>query len=326
MKKIFISIGLMYFLVCSIEGKIVEKIIAAVNNDIITLTELEQQFKFYLTAKRKESVTIEEEKDIKNKLLEGMIEDKLIEQEAVAEKVGISVGEVESALKRRKEMARSEAEFEQALEMQGLTVDSYKEKLKIELMAGRLIEEQVGQREWVDDKEVEEFYKSNKEKFKESENIKLSHILIVLDANTSQDALKEANKKIEKIKGLLKQGKDFAAVAKEYSEDSGTKELGGSLGMLKREDLSPDFQKAVSNLKTGEISDAVRSPSGLHIFKLDEEMPSKQLLLLDEVGYGKDKRTLKEYIRMLLIEKRRQDKLKEWVNKLKEKSSIEIKL
>ena len=123
-------------------------------------------------------------------------------------------------------------------------------------------------------KEMEDYYQNNREKFGQPKRIKVRHILIRFDPKDSE-AMAKARKKAESIREEAMKGKDFAQLAKQYSEDPGTKAQGGDLGYISRGQVVPEFEEAAFSLKVGGISNLVQTPYGSHILKVDEIQEAK---------------------------------------------------
>ncbi len=123
-------------------------------------------------------------------------------------------------------------------------------------------------------KEAENYYQSNTEKFVQPKRVKVRHILIKADAK-DPDALAKAKEKAESIRKEAAAGKDFAQLAKQYSEDPGTKNQGGELGYISKGQVVPEFEEAAFSLKAGEISKVIQTAYGLHILKVDEIQEQK---------------------------------------------------
>jgi peptidyl-prolyl cis-trans isomerase D len=131
----------------------------------------------------------------------------------------------------------------------------------------------------IGDKEIEEYYQANREtKFHKAKEVKARYILVrsTADAKQKSDAQTRANRIVSEARG----GKDFAQLAKQESADS-TAAKGGDLGWLTQEQLPPPLDKAVFNLRKGEISDAIETPAGFHIVKVDDIKEAKTQSLQD---------------------------------------------
>ncbi|MBP7793298.1 MAG: peptidylprolyl isomerase [Candidatus Goldbacteria bacterium] len=122
----------------------------------------------------------------------------------------------------------------------------------------------------IDVEKMKDYYAMHKNDYRKPEQIKASHILIIPDASpTSPTGLtdEQASKLAEEIYKKIKSGEDFSALAKKYSRDTGSKDKGGDLGWFKKGEMVPEFEKAAFALKTGQVSEPVKTQFGYHIIK-----------------------------------------------------------
>ena len=126
----------------------------------------------------------------------------------------------------------------------------------------------------VKDDEVAEYYALHKDdKFTEPEQVRARHILVKTAADAGPDAKAAARKKAEELLAKVKAGADFAALAKERSEDAGSAANGGDLGLFTRGRMTPAFEEAAFALQGGGLSDVVETPFGFHVIKVEEHRP-----------------------------------------------------
>ena len=126
-----------------------------------------------------------------------------------------------------------------------------------------------------DDSVLKERYEKEKARFVTAEQREASHILTKVGGNGSPDDQKAALAKAQDIERQLKDGKDFATLAKEYSDDLGSKKQGGDLGWLDRGVTEEAFENALFALTKGEVSAPILGSEGYHIIKLDDVRPGK---------------------------------------------------
>ncbi len=127
----------------------------------------------------------------------------------------------------------------------------------------------------INEKEVKEYYEKNKENYKEPEARHIRHILIYLSRDADNATEEKAFKKANEIREKLLKGANFEELAKMYSDDTGSKEKGGDLGIIRKGQTIPEFEKEIFKLKIGEISTPIKSPYGYHIVKVEEIIPEK---------------------------------------------------
>jgi peptidyl-prolyl cis-trans isomerase D len=122
--------------------------------------------------------------------------------------------------------------------------------------------------------DIRDYYESNTEKFKEPKTVQARHILIKVDQNAKPEAVESARQRAEDVLKLAKEGQDFAALARQYSEGP-TKTKGGDLGTFRREAMVKPFADKAFSLKAGDISEPVRTRFGWHIIKVEKVNPAK---------------------------------------------------
>lgn len=270
------------------QAEIVERVVARVNDEIITLTELEKTYR-----ELKSAFLGEGRLPSRRELLERMIENRLLLQEAKRQEIKVSEGEVQENIERVKSTFLSEKAFKMALEREGIKIEDLKKRYEEELMIKKLIDREVKPEVEVTKKEIKDYYEKNKRRFREEERVKIRHILF------------EDYSQAEKASKRIKSGTNFEEVAK-----------GGYLGSFKRGQLDRKIEEVAFGLKEGEISQIIKTESGYHIIKLEKK----------EKASLKDLSEVKEVIRNILSSQRVERKLEEYLKKLKAKQEIEINL
>lgn len=311
-------------------AKVVNKTIASVNNEVITMEDfnkktapmLEQYRRVYKGADIEDKI-----KEMKKELLQQMVEEKVLRQEAKNAKIVISKQDIQKGVdevKKRFNPADDFKEYKDELAKQGYTEKGFENDIKEQLMVMKLIEKEVKDKVAPPtEDEVKKYYEDHKADMKQEEQVKASHILIRCDEKADLKTQSEALKKIQDVQAKLKKGEDFAALAKQYSEDPGSKDNGGDLGFFTKETMVPEFSKAAFALKPGQVSDIVKTPFGYHIIKVTETKPAKMLTLDDEVGVGGEKKVkVKDYLQNIVYQEKMEKKFEEWMKGLREKAKI----
>ncbi|WP_419871141.1 peptidylprolyl isomerase [Candidatus Pristimantibacillus sp. PTI5] len=183
--------------------------------------------------------------------LENIITQELIAQEAKAASIEVTDADIDSEIDLIKKSFGTEEEFTATLAQYNMTLESLKKDTKINLTIRKILEPKTD----VTDEEVQQYFDANKETLGTPEQIQASHILVA----TKEEA--------DAILAELKQGGDFAAIAKEKSIDTGSKDKGGDLGFFGKGDMVAEFETAAFALKINEISGVVQSEHGFHIIK-----------------------------------------------------------
>jgi peptidyl-prolyl cis-trans isomerase C len=173
----------------------------------------------------------------------------------------------------------------------------------------------------VADTDIKKFYDDNPSKFEQPEQVRASHILLSTrnpetNKDLSDDEKAAKHKKAEEVLKRARAGEDFAKLAKEFSDDPGSRDKGGEY-QFSRGQMVSEFETTAFSLKTNEISDIVTTQFGYHIIKLSEKIPAKKVEL------AKVTSDVKEYLTQQEMQKRQQD-VQDYLAKLKKDSAVEI--
>ena len=321
MKKVLFRIGIILLLMCGAVSKIeavVDRVVAVVNQEVITLSEVEKWVSPLLGEIPTEDRLERRQKinEVRRKVLESLIEEKLLDQEVKKSGVKVPSKEVEAALedfKRRN--AVSQEDFEKALAKEGLTFDAFRKQIEKRMLRTKLIQWSVKSEIKVGEKEVKDFYEANMGLYRSNEVYRPSHILFIIPKDATPEEIREIRTRCQKVLDKIKRGEDFGEMALLYSEDTSSKSR-GDLGYFKKGELLPAFEKEVLRLRVGEVSGIVRTDFGFHIIKL-----------LDRKGGGPlPLEEVKEKVKEDYYQKEREKAFRQFISTLKEKSVIEIKL
>jgi len=213
--------------------------------------------------------------------------DLMIEQEVVrqaAERQGIEVRgeEVDAKIAELRSLFDSPEAFARRLETEGFTEESYRKHVAGMLAGGKYMDAIRVAVPAVTDEELEAYYRDNEYRLTFPEEVRVRHILLTWKRLGTQDDRAAIREQMMPILERARKGEDFAALAREYSEDSETKGKGGDTGFFHRGQRPPAFEQVAFSLKPGEVSDMVETPFGLHIIRLEEHRPAR-LLPLEEV-------------------------------------------
>jgi len=166
----------------------------------------------------------------------------------------------------------------------------------------------------VSEKEAQEYYLSHRRDYKIPERIKVRHILIRVPEGADEKTEKKALSRAQEIRKKLLSGADFGELARRYSEDPGTKDRGGDLGLFSRGQMIPEFEEAVFKLKVGKISSPIRTRFGYHIVRVEAKIPA------EIPPYAK----VKERVVQDLLEAKKEKKLSALLRELKKKYPVEV--
>ncbi len=297
----------------------IDRVVAIVNGEVITLTELNEAVSFTLKDTEGTINFDGAEKDpaeIKRKVLDRLIDNKLIEQET--KKMGIVVyeKEIDNALENiQKENSISRKELVEKLESKGLSLEKYKEQIKRGMEKMMLVNREIKSRVVVNEDELRKYYTENMDSFKVITEVRVQHILLSIPPNADEAKIKDVYEKARELLVKLSNKEDFGKLAEMYSQDISL-DSGGDMGWFKRGEVTPFLEKVVFSLKVGEVSDIIRSGLGLHIVKLMDRK-EEGVRPFEEV-----RDEIKDTIYVKKVEK----EFKEWSEGLRKRSFIKVKL
>ena len=302
------------------KGKVVEEIVARVNNDIITLSDYEKA----QGALRQEiaqdcpsctpAQVDERFQEHRKNLLRDLIDQSLLVQRG--KDMGISV-ETElvkrlDAIRQQNNLPSMEA-LEKAVESSGIGWEEYKTQLRNGLLTQEVIHKEVGSRINVGNDEVKKYYDEHQSEFNRPETVYLSEILISTDGKNPEE-MPALEKKANDLLARVKKGEDFAELAKRHSDGSTAKQ-GGELGAFEPGQLSKELEVVVFKMNRGDVTDVIHTKSGFEILRVDEHY---------KAGLQPLEKVQNEIVNKLYSD-RMQPELRRYLAELREESYLVLK-
>jgi len=294
------------------EGKVVEEIVARVNNEIITTSELEKA----------RSIAVEEAQQecsgrCTPEQLQVAVEDRqkfalrdLIDQSLLAQRgkdMGVNVeGDVVKQLDqvRIQNKLESMEKLESAVTKEGLNWDDFKNNIRNKLLTQEVIRREVGSHITIGRDDAMKYYEEHKKEFVKPEQVALRAIEISTDAKKESD-LADLKKKADDMLRRIKDGEDFATLAKRFSDGS-TAQQGGYLGVYKRGELSKQLEDQVFAMKKNQLTDVIETKQGYLILQVLEryeegEQPFEKVEneIMDHLYSERMEPALREYLKTL---------------------------
>lgn len=297
---LFILAIVLFLFLLSAKGFANDKIVAVVNNEIITQKDLDDFKNFMylqLSAEYKDKELEEKIKEALPEMLNRLIEDKLILQQAKKDSIPLDEVRVKARMAEIKSRYPSEAIFQEILIKQGLTQADIESKIRDQLLIFRMVESEVKNKIIISPREVTDFYESNSEKFIQPEGRKVISLI-----TENEDAAKKALT-------CIQAGSDFSTVSKDYSLDL------NNLGIINKGQLVKEIEGVIFNLNKGGISDLVKLDKSNYIFKVEEILPERTYELSE----------VQDRIYNYLYESKTKERLIEWLDGLRKKSYVEFK-
>jgi len=300
MKRIISLLVLAFFFFFAVPGlHAQDKVVAIVNNEIITQKDLNDFFNFTRMQYSRDfqGKALEEKAGaMKQDLLQRLIEDRLILAQAKNEKIAVDPERIKAKINEIKKHYPLEAEFERDLAKQGLVQADLENKIGEQMLMYNVIEQKVRSKIAVSPEEITSFYNQNKRQFLKPEERALTIIIL---ANEDQ---------AKAVSYQLRLGAKLEALAEKYLFTT------DKLSALQGQELRSEIEEAVFKLGIGEVSDPVKIDQQYYVFKLDNIIGSRQLSL--DQAQGK--------IQSYLLEKKLQEALAKWLDELKKQSYLKI--
>lgn len=288
-------------------------VIARVNGDAIDKSEFQKAVRRVET-QAGGTVPPAQRDRIYRDVLDQLVGYRLLAQEVAKRKLTIPDAAVDQRVAEMRQQFPTEEAFRQTLERQQATLDELRSNIRLQLSIDKMLEGELGPQISVTPEAIAEFYQKNPDKFQQAERVHASHILIAVPKGADATASAAARQKATEVLKEVKAGKDFAALAKQYSQDPGSAPNGGDLGFFQRGQMVAPFSDAAFGLKPGDTSDIVQTPFGFHIIKVLEKQPPSTVPL----------DTVRPQIASFLENQQRLEQTRIFVNGLKARGKVEI--
>jgi peptidyl-prolyl cis-trans isomerase SurA len=301
-------------------GVTVEQIVARVNDQIITSSDYEQAMKQLDDEARQHGATMQQISDTHKDLLRTLIDQQLWLSKG--KELGIT-GETElinrlNEIRKQYNLATLE-DLQKAAEEQGVSFEDFKANIRNQIVTSEVMRDEVGRRITITPGEAERYFEEHKQDYAQPESERLSEILVSTgtpSADGQDDPAKvaAAKAKADDIEAKLKGGADFAQLAR-TSSDGQTAAQGGDLGAYKRGQLAKVFEDATFDLKSGDMTEPIRTRQGFVIFKVVQHIP----------GGVPAFNNVEQQVEEAYYESRMEPAIREYLTKMREDAYIEIK-
>lgn len=246
------------------------RVVAIVNDDIITLFELNKKMR-EMTGVAPEDLQFKDANkylETRRAVLELLIDERIAQTKIAELGISVSAKEIDSTIEKMKSDNHwTQEELVAALKDEGISFERYRDNIKKELERIRLINLEVKSKIIIRDEQIREYYEKNKTDFEGKGEVHLAGIFLLREDPKDRNEITGLLKKGEGILAGLKKGEDFGRLARQFSRGPGAKE-GGDLGRFKFSQLEPELQKALQELPEGGITDLIIRADGIQIIKL----------------------------------------------------------
>ncbi len=296
------------------EAKLVERIVAVVNDSIILQSELDRSIKNLKKEMKKQSrlKDLGSPKEIQKNVLDQLINEKLVESEIETRGLKANDAMIDRAIAgvMQQNGIRSTDELKKALEQEGLTLETYRSNLKRQIETSQLMNDAIRPRVQVTDEDIQAAFRREQ---LDSEKTWLWKTRMIF---LSKSSSKQAKKNISRLKRRIEAGVPFSQLAKTETEGPG-KEKGGLIGNVNPDEMLPALGKELKKLKPGETSPVIETPEGYYLLQLVEKVSEKTKALSE---------TRKKALEAELTERETAREFDSFVRALRDKAHIKVNL
>ena len=287
-----------------VKAEIVDKIVAIVNDDIVTLVDVQKGAAPYIKNITASGYSQEKQdemiKNVNEDILNSMIERTLTRQEAERYGIVISEEEIDNAvesIKARKSLTQKE--FEEALGYEGMNIVEFRENIKKQILQAKIINVAVKSKVVITESDIKRYYSANDQKYAGKQKHHLRNILM------------EDMEKISQIKQRLDENQSFIILAKQFSMASNASD-GGDLGLFDITNFSKEIKDSISKLSKGQYTDVISTAQGFQIFYLQD------IVLEGKQPYEQASKEIQE----ILYQQQVEETFKTWLEILKKNAHI----
>lgn len=300
------------------ETELVDRIVAVVNNEIITLYDLNRTFAPYATNIRALKYPPEKERQtlfqVRQDILEQLIESMLADQQVKQNQITVSENEINKAIERIKESRQfTDEQLRQGLASQGMTMEEYRQEIQEQILRNKLVNREVKAKIVITKEDIKKYYENHREKYAGEKKYYLWNMFAKVPSGSSSSERNNARNRIEAILVKLQQGQSFESLVDELKKSSSAVK-GTDLGLYRLEELSEQLRQVVKKMKTGEVSAVLDTNFGYQILYI-QKIEESQAQPLEAVESEIDDLLYAELV---------DTKYREWLEQLRVQSHIRI--
>ena len=313
---ILLFIGSILLFHSSVSGEICNRVVAIVNDEVITLYELNTMIQAFTGIPSEQLKNKSEEMYLKTrqKVLDDLIDQKIGLEKIKELEIKVTAKEIDQAIERiKRDNQLTQEGLLAELKAQGSDYESYRESVKNELERIQLINYEVKSKIILRDEEIEKYYNTHRDEFTSEGKVRLALIFLKQKDPADKNEARALYQKAQDILSMIKDGKNFADLARKFSSGPGASE-GGDLGVFKMSELNPEMAAIVKDLSAGEVSKPIIRPYGIRIIKVEEK----------DGGGEKPLDQVRNAIQTILYRKELDKRYSAWIKELRKKAYIKI--
>ncbi|AVI64153.1 peptidylprolyl isomerase [Halomonas sp. GFAJ-1] len=300
----------------STQRQMLDNVVAVVNDGVIMRSELNDRINQVEQQAEAQGGSLPPRSQLAQQVLERMVMDEI--QLQMARQANLSVDDTELNRQLRTIAESNDMtldEFADAVEADGMSLADVREEVRREMLMRQIQQRRISQRVSVSDREVERFISQQQDTQQGQsfiEETRARHVLVELTPNRDEN---QARARAEQARQRLQQGEDFAAVAREFSDDRGSAMNGGELGWVRPGQTVPAFEEAMGSLGANQTSQPVRSQFGYHVIEV-----------LERRRQDVTEESRREQVRQAIFQRRANEELQAWQREIREQAFVDIRL
>ena len=259
-----------------------DRIIAVVDQTVITEQELESRIQTVSAQFAKQGTELPEVSVLRKQILERLISDNLQLQYAAQTGLKVDDNQLDKTVERIADQNKmSLTEFGEALAKDGISMRKFRSDIRNEIIIARLREREVDSRVNVSESEIDNFLTTQASRNENQDEFEISHIMVRTPEEGATEDIQKAKAKVDEALGQLQAGTSFAKVSASFSDTPNALE-GGSLGWKSGSQMPTLFLDALKGMQVGDVSPVLRSPNGFHILKLTNKRGGNSPLVIQQ--------------------------------------------
>jgi peptidyl-prolyl cis-trans isomerase SurA len=300
------------------EAAVVDRIVAVVNEDVITLYDIEMLLRPLVQNLKAQRLPPEREAQalaqLRTELLNNLIDTKLTEQEVKRYNIAITDEEIDNYIRQIKQRrSASDEQLRGVLAEQGMTMDEYRKEVRLELQRTNLVSREVRSKVVITEAEIKAYFEKNRAKYGGGTQYHLWNLFVKLPAQASPANRAAAQNMLEEVLAELKRGRPFQEIVRMTAERPSALQ-GSDLGLFRIEELTPRLREAVRGMKAGQYSPVVETDFGYQLVFVEDirETASRPLAQVEAE------------IQDILFRERVDERFVSWLSDLRKRSHIKV--
>ena len=292
-----------------------DSVVAVVNDGVIMRSELDDRIAQVEQQAAAQGGNLPPRSQLAEQVLERMVMDEIQLQMATQANLSVDDTELNRQLRSIAESNNMTLDqFADAVEADGITLADVREDVRREMLMRQVQQRQISQRVTVSDRDVERFLSQQPSQQDQAfiEETRARHVLVELTPTRNEN---QARARAQEARQRLRQGEDFASVAREYSDDRGSAMNGGDLGWVRPGQTVPAFEEAMTSLSPNQLSEPVRSQFGYHVIEV-----------LERRRQDVTEESRREQVRQAIFQRRANEELQTWQREIREQAFVDIRL